>query len=200
MPASEKLRRGDWEIRDVTQAEARDAVERWHYAGGCTNTSVARHGLFRRDDDKLQGVAMWLPPTKPAAVSVDPERWRGVLALTRLVVDDDVPTNGASFLLGGSMRRLDRARWPVLLTYADTALGHTGAIYRATNWEYVGQRPGSDNWIGPDGQRRGRKRGGRNFSAAEMRAMGYVKVPAQPKHKFVHRASNTRRPLAEIRG
>jgi hypothetical protein len=97
-----------------------------------------------------------------------------------------VPTNGASFLLGRSIRAVPRATWPVLLTYADTAEGHTGAIYRATNWAFVAEVKGSDNWADPiTGERRGRKRGGRNLSAAEMREAGYVRLPTLPKLKFV---------------
>lgn len=183
---STHLRREEWRIVEVSQAEARGAVERWHYAQGCPNTSVARHGLFRADGFELMGVAMWLPPTPTAARSVAGESWKGVLSLTRLVVAPCVPTNGASFLLGGSMRSLDRERWPYLLTYADTALGHTGAIYRATNWRCVGETQAGDTWIGPNGEQRGRKRGGRNLSVAEMRAAGFERRPAMPKVKFVH--------------
>lgn len=32
------------------------------------------------------------------------------------------------------MALLDRSQWPVLLTYADSGQGHTGAIYDATGW------------------------------------------------------------------
>lgn len=186
---STHLRREEWRVATVSQQEARAAIERWHYAQGCPNTSVARHGLFRSDGFELMGVAMWLPPTPTAARSVAGESWKGVLSLTRLVVAPCVPTNGASFLLGTSMRSLDRERWPYLLTYADTALGHTGAIYRATNWRYVGETAAGDTWTGPNGEQRGRKRGGRNLTAAEMRELGFERRPAAPKIKFVHVAS-----------
>jgi len=111
---------------------------------------------------------------------------RGVLTLSRLCVAEDVPTNGASFLLGASMRTIDRAAWPTLLTYADTSYGHTGAIYLATNWTRLGEVPGSDAWISPTGERRGRKRGKRNYSTQEMQDMGFSRLPRAPKIKFVH--------------
>lgn len=181
------LRRSDWRIRDCTQAEAVEFIGRIHYTGGAPNTSVARHALCPVDDDKIHGVALWLPPTKNAAASVA-ANWRGVLALSRLCVAPDMPTNSASFLLGSSMRRLDRKTWHTLLTYADTREGHTGAIYRATNWECLGEVPGSDAWQHRvTGERRGRKRGGRNMSVAEMTAAGFERLPTMPKIKFVHR-------------
>lgn len=187
MTSPERLRRADWAVQACGQREAVDLIERAHYAGGAPNTSVARHALVRSGDpDELHGVALWLPPTRPAAVSVDPGNPRGVLALSRLVVLDHVPRNGASFLLSRSMRAIDRERWPTLLTYADTRHGHTGAIYRATGWEYLGMVPGSDAWLDPDGVQRGRKRGGRNIPAAELRRMGYTRLPASPKHKYRH--------------
>lgn len=181
------LRRQEWRIRGCTQAEAVDFISRVHYTGGSPNTSVARHALCTLDDDKLHGVALWLPPTKAAAVSVNRENWRGVLALSRLCIAPGMPTNSASFLLGSSMRLLDRSTWPTLLTYADTREGHTGAIYRATNWVCLGEVPGSDAWQhAVTGERRGRKRGGRNLSAGEMRDAGFMRLPSMPKVKFVH--------------
>jgi len=183
------LRRADWRARSCTQAEVVDFIERVHYAGGAPNTSVARHGLCPVDDDKLAGVALWLPPTRRAAESVDRDNPRGVLALSRLCIAPGMPTNSASFLLGASMRRIDRAAWPTLLTYADTREGHTGAIYRATNWECLGEVPGSDAWAHRvTGERRGRKRGKRNLSAVEMRELGFEQLPKMPKIKFVHRS------------
>jgi hypothetical protein len=185
----EVLRGVDWSVRSITQEEAQNAIERWHYAQGCPNTSVERHGLFRRDEwfgGELRGVAMWLPPTRNAAATVAGEEWRNVLALTRFVLDPAVPHNGASFLLGSSMRLLDRQRWPWLLTYADSSQGHIGSIYRSTNWTYLGPWKAGDTWVGPDGEQRGRKRGGRNLSADEMRSNGFERRPPAVKHKYVH--------------
>lgn len=181
------LRRADWTVAPCSQQEAREFIERTHYAAGCPNTSVARHALRAVGENKLCGVALWLPPTKNAAASVAGEDWRGVLALSRLCVAPGMPTNSASFLLGQSMKLLDRKTWHTLLTYADTREGHTGAIYRATNWDFLGEVPGSDAWRHREtGERRGRKRGGRNYSAAEMVEMGFERLPCMPKRKFVH--------------
>lgn len=183
------LDRSEWAVRPVAHAHAVAFIEAQHYSKGAPNTSVSRHALVRADQpDVIKGVALWMPPTKNAAASVATD-WRGVLCLSRLCVAPDVPKNGASFLLGRSMRKLDRNRWHTLLTYADTAEGHTGAIYLATNWQRIGEVPGSDNWIDADGVRRGRKRGGRNLTVAEMRALGFTKLPTMPKVKFVHRTN-----------
>jgi len=183
------LHASDWHITSCEQREAVAFIESTHYAGGAPNTGVARHALRHVGDGRIYGVALWLPPTRRAAESVNRANPRGVLALSRLCLADDVPTNGASFLLGRSMKMIDRATWPTLLTYADTLYGHTGAIYRATNWTCLGEVPGSDAWISSTGERRGRKRGKRNLSTIEMGELGFTRLPKMPKIKFVHHAS-----------
>lgn len=187
-----RLDRREWTVRPCTQTEAVDLIVRAHYAAGAPNTSVARHALVRADNpDKLYGVALWLPPKRRAAESVNRVNPRGVLALSRFVVLDDVPANGESFLLGRSMRLVDRRAWPTLLTYADTRHGHVGTIYRATNWTYLGTVRGSDAWVDPTGVQRGRKRGKRNISAADLIDAGYTRLPPSDKHKFVHHVGAT---------
>jgi hypothetical protein len=185
------LRRGEWLVHPIPEHdEAARLIRSWHYAGGTPNTSTYRHGLYAAVGWPLTGepygVALWLPPAKPAAVSVAGEAWRGVLTLSRFALDPGVPANGASFLLGRSMRMIDRDRWPILLTYADTSEGHDGAIYRATNWTCLGPVPAGDVWIDAAGRQAGRKRGRFTYTIAQMLALGYERKPAAPKVKYVH--------------
>ena len=183
----EYLVASEWATVPCSQADAVSFIEQEHYAQGAPNTSVSRMALVAADNpDKIKGVALWLPPTRNAALSVNRENPRGVLALSRLCIAPDVPRNGASFLLGRSMAAIDRSVWPTFLTYADTREGHTGAIYRATNWTCLGEVKGSDAWADQLGQRRGRKRGGRNLSVVEMKDLGFIRLPTMPKIKFVH--------------
>lgn len=191
----ERLRSADWYVAPIEEhREAVKLIEVWHYSKSAPNTSTYRHGLYRSVDGCLRGeawgVALWIPPTRAAATTVaNGTGWQSVLSLSRFVVDPSVPPNGASFLLGRSMLLVDRQRWPVLLTYADPNHNHTGAIYRATNWECLGEVPAGDVWVNSAGVQRGRKRGGHTLLAREMEAAGFTRQPATPKIKFVHRAS-----------
>jgi hypothetical protein len=186
MPRPEfALDRQRYEIRDVSLTVATALVAEHHYAKGGPNTGVFRHGLFEVGAEEPLGVAWWLPPTKVAAQSVC-ENWRGVLSLTRLVVIPGMPTNAASFLLGASIRRVRRdGRWCHLVTYADEGQGHTGAIYRATNWHYAGTRPGDPVWVTEEGRQVARKSASKSRTAAEMEALGYRSLGRSRKHKFV---------------
>jgi hypothetical protein len=180
----------DWDVLPISNhGAAEHLIRTLHYSHSCPNTSTYRHGLYAVADGffaQLQGVALWIPPTKTAGQAIAGEDWQGVLSCSRLVVAPEVPKNGASFLLGRSMRLIDRERWPVLVTYADTNQGHTGAIYKATNWREDGPVPAGDVWETPGGQLVGRKRGGFTYTAAQMRAAGCSKRPSAPKIRFVH--------------
>ena len=154
---------------------AQSLVKKYHYTGGGANTATFRHGLL--DPLKnVRGCAWWLPPTKGAAQSVYPEGdWKSVLALSRLVLDPDVPKNGASFLLGRSIRLIRHdPRWECLVTYADEGQGHRGTIYLATNWERQGFTKPEAQWVDPlTGRIVAKKAGPKSRTKKEMETLGY---------------------------
>lgn len=187
----EKVHKRDWFVGPIGDFKvAREAVSLMHYSGGASNTATYLHGLFRKEDPRtFWGVAWWLPPIKPAAVYVADicgADWRRVLNLSRLVVHPDVGTNGASFLLGGSERLIRKDRvYEALVTYAESARGHTGAIYKATNWTYDGTTTPKQIWIDPaTGQQVSIKRAKKTRTVAEMEDLGYVRGGTSVKHRF----------------
>lgn len=186
-PSTHQLNKHQWTVRTCEMTEAATLCANHHYARGCANTAIYRHGLYQAEDffAPITGAALWMPPTKVAAQSVHHD-WQGVLCLSRLVVAPNAPPNAASYLLGRSIRiiKTDR-RFHTLLTYADTAQGHTGAIYRATNWDYAGQTKGDPIWKTTEGKQVSRKSASWSRSISEMRSLGYIQHKAAPKHKFV---------------
>jgi hypothetical protein len=161
-------------------------VSEYHYAGGGPNTATFRHGLIRADDPlTVWGVAWWIPPTRSAAEASWDGDWRAVLSLSRLAIVPDAPTNAASFLIAGSIKRIRRdGRWRCLITYADDWQGHTGTIYKATNWEYMGLTTPEPTFVDGAGRMVARKAGPKTRTRAEMEALGYKKVGSYAKHKF----------------
>ena len=185
--ATPRLRRAEWQVRSVDIVVARRLIVAEHYARRAANTAVYCHGLFRKWafwEEECEGVAWWIPPTRSAAEATYPANWEGVLTLSRLAIRPDVPVNAASFLVGASIRLIDRERWPCLLTYADTMMGHTGAIYRATNWRYVGMT-NPESAFSIKGKLRSRKRGDQTRTRGEMMLLGAVDLGRHAKHKFV---------------
>lgn len=203
MSYDDRIRKSEWCVRDVPLSLCQRLVAEHHYARGGSNTGVYTHGLFRVDDDfTCYGIAWWLPPTRPAAESTFPENWKGVLALSRLAILPGVPKNAASFLLARSRRMIDRSTWPCLVTYADEWRGHTGHIYTADNWTYVGKTKPSEVFV-RDGVMVSRKAGPKTRTRAEMAAIGAEFIGAFPKHKFIHvvrrpsRVPHAKRPPAQ---
>jgi hypothetical protein len=180
------LRKAEYEVRTVPLTVCRDMVERYHYAKAGSNTAVFRHGLFRRTEpDVCRGVAWWIPPTKSAALRNYPSNWRAVLALSRLVIHPDEPQNAASFLIAQSIKLVRQdARWEFLLTYADEWQQHSGAIYKATNWQPLGKTTPEVTWVDSKGRMVARKAGPRTRTKDEMLALGCRVIGRYARHRF----------------
>lgn len=184
-----RLKKSEWIVKPISIGTAYKLIKHFHYAGSATKTGVYVHGLFKVGEEypesKCKGVAWWLPPTKNAAIATYPEgEWTKVLSLTRLVIAPDVPKNACSFLLSRSMKMIHSKTWECLVTYADTWQEHTGTIYKATNWEYMGLTKPSAVFQDEDGKMMGKKRGARNLTTQEMNLNGFEEVGKFAKHKF----------------
>ena len=174
-----------WTVATIPLDVCQKLVAEYHYTGGGSNTAVYRHGL-QDLAGRTRGCCWWLPPTKGAAKYVYPEGdWRKVLTLSRLVLDPDVPKNGASYMLGRSMRLIQEDhKWECLVTYADEGQGHTGAIYLATNWEPIGKTVPAAHWVDSKGRFVARKAGPKTRTNAEMESLGYHVVAPTAKRRF----------------
>ncbi len=182
-----RLVKSEWEVRNVGIKTARRIVEENHYAKGASNTATYLHGLFRKGDifdEQCYGLTWWIPPTRSAAEATYPENWKGVLALSRLVILPDVPKNACTFLLSKSRKMIDPQKWPCLVTYADDWRGHTGAIYRADNWNYCGKTKPERTYV-LNGRMVARKAGPKTRTHKEMLDLGAELVGSFSKHKYI---------------
>ena len=152
-----KLRKKDWTVRPIQHQTCKRLISEHHYAQSLSLTSTARYGLFRKGqelfDEAALGCSVWLPPAPGVMRRYSDFTLAECLALTRLAISPDVPSNGASFLIGQSIKQLkkDRPNIRILVTYADTMQSHTGAIYRATNWTYDGLTTPQPRWVDASG-------------------------------------------------
>lgn len=183
-------RREAYRVGPCPHAEARALIITNHYAKSAANTSVHAHGLYRVSDGALVGAALWMPPTANAAKALAKrhlgalERHREVLVLSRLVIVSGEPQNCAGLLLGASERFVRRdTRWKLLVTYADKSEGHSGTIYKATNWTFDGETRPEAKWRTPGG-RLVSKLATRSRTVADMEYAGYIRSVAV-KNRFV---------------
>ena len=158
-----------------------------HYAKGMSNTASHIYGLFKRSDPfKLLGTAVFMIAPQGVALQYGNGTYKDVLTLSRFVLIPDMPKNSASFLLGSSIREIKKLnRYNCLVTYADTSENHTGTIYKATNWTYIGTVKGAAKYTDKDGKLVCRK-STKTRSAATMKRL-YKYEGYSIKHKFIYR-------------
>ena len=183
----DKLRRRDgWHCTPLSHAEGAAFIRVHHYAQGCSNTSVLAMGLHRPSGE-LCGAALWMPPAP------GPARWDAkhygvessrTITLSRMAIEDNVPRNGASFLLAACRRELATRGWQFAVTYADPEVGHDGHVYRACGWTRAGSSYSAPRWVDNEGRLRSRRSAG-NLSADEMRERGWVQKRGAPKPRYI---------------
>jgi hypothetical protein len=108
-----------------------------------------------------------------------------ILELTRLWVADDVPRNGESFLIGSTLTQLNKE---IVVSYADTAQGHVGTVYQATNWLYTGLSAKRTNWTVAGVDKHSQTLGDK-FTSEELRALygdKFTLTPRSRKHRYVY--------------
>lgn len=174
------------EVRTIELPQCRRLCELYHYSKGGSNTATFRHGLVLKDSGLIVGCAWWIPPTKAAAIANFPEGdWRRVISLSRVVVVPGMPTNSASYLVGRSLRLVRQSgAWDCAVTYADDWQGHTGAIYKATNWEPRGKTKPERLYVDANGRMTARKAGPKTRTHAEMVALGCRMLGAFSKSRY----------------
>lgn len=175
----------DWELRTVELSDCAELVARCHYAGRGANTATFKHGLFLKEDNHCYGIAWWIPPTRSCAEANFSGDWKKVLSLSRLAIEDEVPRNAESFLIGRSIRLIRQSgAWDCLLTWADSSQGHRGTIYRATNWEYLGTSKAEPSFTDAVGRLVSRKAGPVTRTREQMSELGYTRNAGSVKHRF----------------
>lgn len=67
-----------------------------------------------------------------------------IIELRRLVCVDDTPKNTESYFIGKTLRYLKKyTGLKIVVSYADQEYGHSGVIYKASNFKYCGFKKGS---------------------------------------------------------
>jgi hypothetical protein len=126
----------------------RKFLKKWHYSDYVNIQAKHTFCLFKEGKfgiPELIGVCVYTRPAGPSAgQSYYPQNPDKVLELRRLCLIDDTPKNAESYFVGKTLRWLKKnTDWEFVLSYADEEQGHTGVIYRASNFKYLGKtKPG----------------------------------------------------------
>lgn len=94
-------------------------------------------GLF--DQEKLIGACIFGRPAMANQWKKYAEKAEDLIELRRLACIDDTPRNTESYFIGHCLRWLKHhTELKIVLSYADANYGHSGIIYRASNFKYNG--------------------------------------------------------------
>lgn len=129
---------GSWTVRPCDRIEIRDFIEANHYSGSINGVKGNHYFLLEHDGTVVGGMiygqlGMANTWKKYGAQESD------VLELRRLCLIDDTPKNAESFFIGQTLRWLkNNTTVQTIVSYADPNYGHSGVIYKATNFSMIG--------------------------------------------------------------
>ena len=129
----------DYVVRAVERSEVRDFIERHHYSHNINGLMSSYCFAMYDQADAMVGAMIYgklgmANAWKKYGNSIDE-----VMELRRLVLVDDTPKNSESYFIGHTLRWLKtNTEVKTIVSYADPNYGHSGIIYRATNFEHIG--------------------------------------------------------------
>lgn len=125
----------NFKVKRVHRKDISSFIEKWHYSGsinGCISDFC--YGLY--DKDVLIGAMFYGRMAMANQYKRFSEVENNVIELRRLCCIDDTPKNTESYFIGRSLRLL-KTDWKkgIVVSYADKEHGHSGAIYKASNFK-----------------------------------------------------------------
>jgi len=125
----------DFTVSPIGYTQCKVFCSEWHYSGTCP---AGRYyfGLYRKEE--LIGVICYGEP----AMRNQKRCYGADIELRRLCCIDDTPKNTESFFIGKTLRCLKRDGVKKVISLADPNFGHSGVIYRASNFKALGEERG----------------------------------------------------------
>ena len=132
----------NWKIKLILNKTAQDIVIKNHYLHRKAPCSFA-FGLY--DNDELVGVVMYgTPSSAPLRKGLcGIEESGNVIELTRLWIDDKIGKNAESYLIGNTIKKVNKE---IVVSFSEIDQGHIGTVYQATSFLYTGLSAKRTNW------------------------------------------------------
>ena len=180
--------KADYSVRKIPCKQAKEYIIANHYSHGCHNAPNPCYGLF--EQEKLIGVLMFATPCSEAVrSSLWGEKFKdSVIELHRLHVLDVTPKNTESWFIAKCLKLLkqDRPQTKGVISFADTTQGHTGIIYQATNFYFVGKTSKATFYLDNDGRLRHPRQNGVNISKEEAAKRGWKPTKRMSKNRYIY--------------
>ena len=124
-------------LKEINNKLAYACMLKWHYSKTKFIATV-NFGVFKGND--LWGcISYGSPNAKILKGYWTPQTQDGWFEIKRLALSDILPKNSESRVIGVSIKLLKKLfQVKGIITYADTAMGHNGIIYKASGFTYLG--------------------------------------------------------------
>lgn len=122
-------------VKHVSRADIREFIEQNHYSGSI-NGCISDYCFALYDGETMIGAMFYGRMAMANQWKRFADSAEDVIELRRLCCIDDTPKNTESYFIGKSLKLLKKL-WcgKVVVSYADKEYGHTGCIYKASNFK-----------------------------------------------------------------
>lgn len=129
----------NYKVEPSSRKEIRDFVETWHYSKSI-NGLMSSYCFKLLDGDKIIGAMIYGKLGMANTWKKYGEKETDVIELRRLCCVDDTLKNTESYFIGATLRWLKQnTDIKTVVSYADPEYGHSGIIYKASNFKLIGQ-------------------------------------------------------------
>lgn len=133
----------NYSVKLVERKDIAEFIETWHYSksiNGCISDYC--FGLY--DGEHLIGAMFFGRMAMANQWKRFGDKEEDVIELRRLCCIDNTPKNTESFFIGNALRWLKKnTNIKMVVSYADAEYGHSGTIYKASNFVLEGKRAGA---------------------------------------------------------
>ena len=188
--ASPRAALHDLRVGPIPHRMAKQVLVRWHYLHSMPGGTLLSFGVFL--GARLTGALTLGVGPKLGHRLVAETRNDECATLTRFWLDDEMPPNSESRVLGIVLRSLRRhTRLKFILSYADPSRGHIGTIYQATGWFYTGLSSPMGLYDLGDGVARhsrslGHAYGSHSVRHFESHGIAVTVLPQIRKHRYLY--------------
>jgi hypothetical protein len=170
--------KNDYYVDAISYKTAMYYVINFHYLQRKASC-VYSFGLIHKETKEIVGVITYGVPASPFVCRglCGNEEEKNVYELTRLWIKDEVPKNAESFLIGNTIKLVDRE---IIVSYSEPEQGHRGIVYQATNFLYCGLTEKRTNRVKIDGENKKHNR------HAAYDKEGTILVDRPRKHRYVY--------------
>jgi len=129
----------DFKVELCKRNEIRDFIEKWHYSKNI-NGLISNYCFKLTYKDKIIGACIFGDIAMANVWKKYADKKEDLIELRRLCCIDDTPKNTESYFIGKMLRWLQlNTNIKIIISYADNTYGHSGVIYKASNFELIGE-------------------------------------------------------------